>query len=64
MVNPYAETFMIAARTRGVAHWEQPHFANKRDAAPGPRLETGAAPNQGRFLGLFRRRDAQCPDAG
>ncbi len=62
MINPYAESFMIAARTRSVAHWEQPHFANKRDAGAAPRLCTGA-PNQGRFLGLFRRREASAVPA-
>ena len=54
MINPYAETFMIAARTRGAAHWEQPHFANRRDAEPTPVLTSG--PRSKRRLWPFGRR--------
>jgi len=51
MINPYAEAFMIAARTRGNAHWEQPHFANRRDAAPMPVLTTARPTRRFRLFG-------------
>ncbi len=56
MINPYAETFMIAARTRGVAHWEQPSFANKRDRDAAPRLIPSRSRKPGGWVRLFRRR--------
>ncbi len=56
MINPYAYTFMIATRTEDRSFWENPHFANRRDRGPAPRLTAAPAdkPARRRF-GLFRR---------
>ncbi len=38
MINPLADSFMIATRTRHSAYWENEHFANVRDRELRPRL--------------------------
>lgn len=61
MLNPIAQSFMIATRSRNSAFWEEDSFGNLRDRGATPRLV--AAPKAGarRRFSLFRRRATVTP---
>ncbi len=62
MINPYAYTFMIATRTEDRTFWENPHFSNRRDRGPAPRLRAAPSGKTARSrFSLFRRRRSADP---
>lgn len=55
MMNPIAQSFLVAARTRDPGFWEHDQFGNSQNRGPAPRLTPAPGARRRGFLGFLRR---------